>query len=172
MKPSLLHQIDSADGSRVAFSLLGDLRLVTVSSRLRRPAARVIQIHGLGDHAGRHIGHARRLAARGYAVTIVELAGHGGQLRDWAETMNVYEAYARTDRPADLLAYFRDARVFPMSYREELAERQYARLADTTAAEHLAQVAAVVEHLDAADPGASLPFYLVGHSMGGLLAPE
>src|SRR6478609_6984689 len=102
MKPSVLHHLDSADGSRVAFSVFGDLRLVSVSSRLRRPAARVIQIHGLGDHAGRHIAHARRLAARGYAVTIVELAGHGGQPAAWAETMNVYEAYARSDRPADL----------------------------------------------------------------------
>ena len=172
MKTSVLHRVDAADGSRVMFSLFAGQRVVTVSSR-RRPIARVVQIHGLGDHAGRHVMHARRLAARGYAVTIVELAGHGGQPGDWAETLHVYDAYARNDRPSDLLALFRNERIFPAPVREALAARQYQRLANTSAAEHLAQVAAVVEHLDHLDPGAAgLPLILIGHSMGGLIAHE
>jgi|SRR5215204_3659911 len=173
MTNELRRIIETGDGTRVSFTQRAGLRLVTVSSRVRPQVARVLAIHGLGDHAGRHIAHARRLAAAGFTTTMVELAGHGGQPGEWPETMAVYEAYARSDRPADLLSYFRDERAFPQAYREHLANRQYARLAGTSAIEHLAQVSAAIEQLDHIDAGtAGLPLFVLGHSMGALLAHE
>jgi len=63
MTNELRRIIETGDGTRVSFTQRAGLRLVTVSSRVRPQVARVLAIHGLGDHAGRHIAHARRLAA-------------------------------------------------------------------------------------------------------------
>jgi alpha-beta hydrolase superfamily lysophospholipase len=41
------------------------------------PKAVVVRIHGLGEHAGRHVHVAQRLVDAGYAVAMVDLRGHG-----------------------------------------------------------------------------------------------
>ena len=53
------------------------LRTVTWSSPWDSPGARIVLVHGLASNARLWDGAARELAARGHAVTAVDLRGHG-----------------------------------------------------------------------------------------------
>lgn len=84
----------------------GKLRLFR---RWRRPAAgqtiaRLVVVHGYGDHAGRY-GHIMDwLADRGVATDAVDLRGHGrspgrrGFVRGWAEYLDDLRAHLRAER--------------------------------------------------------------------------
>jgi alpha-beta hydrolase superfamily lysophospholipase len=146
--------------------------VITVSPAVRPAVANVLMVHGLGDHPARHLPTARRLAGRGYRTILLELAGHGGHAGEWARTLPVYETYARASRSSDVLASLRQDGVLPAEERRRQVARQYARLEQTRAHDHLGQMAAVLAHLDDLSGARDLPLFLVGHSMGGLLAHE
>lgn len=165
--------IDHADTSRTEFTTIGRERVIILSPRNRSPIANVLLIHGLSDYPARHLRSARHLAGRGYRTVMVELAGHGGQADEWARTIPIYEAYARAERSSDMLRWLGSSAAFSSSERRDLIARQFRRLESTRADHHLTQVATVLRHLPrlTGDPR-GLPLFLVGHSMGALLAHE
>ena len=88
------------------------------------PAAVLAVVHGYGEHGGRHRGLAEDMAARGYAVHVYDLRGHG-------------RSGGRRGRLGRFTDYLDDTAVFLDAVREE-------------------------------QPGR--PLYLLGHSLGGLIA--
>jgi alpha-beta hydrolase superfamily lysophospholipase len=172
MVVTTLSFIDHPDHTRTVFTAIGRERVIVASPRNRSPIANVLLIHGLSDYPARHVQNARRLAGRGYRTVMVELAGHGGQADEWARTMPLYEAYA-AGRSADVLRWLGSSASFSSDERRTLIARQYRRLESTRADDHLTQVATVLRHLPrlTGDPR-RLPLFLVGHSMGALLAHE
>lgn len=55
----------------------GGMRLRTLRWEAAGATARVVAVHGLGEHAGRYDGLARALVPRGYAVLAYDQRGHG-----------------------------------------------------------------------------------------------
>ncbi len=154
------------------FSLAGEC-VIVVRSPQRPPIANVLMIHGLGDHPGRHLRTARRLASRGYRTVLLELAGHGGHASDWAQAWPLYENYARAEASADVLRWLAREDAWDTRARQAFAARQYARLERTDITEHLSQIHTVLRRLhEVAEDDRRVPLFLAGHSMGGLLAHE
>ena len=88
------------------------------------PAAVLAVVHGYGEHGGRYRGLAENMAARGYAVHVYDLRGHG-----------------RSGGRRGHLGRFTDYLDDTAAYLEAVREEQ---------------------------PG--LPLFLLGHSLGGLIA--
>ena len=88
------------------------------------PAAVLAVIHGYGEHGGRYRGLAENMAARGYALHVYDLRGHG-------------LSAGRRGHLGRFTDYLDDTAVFLDAVREE-------------------------------QPGR--PLYLLGHSLGGLIA--
>lgn len=88
------------------------------------PAAALAVVHGYGDHGGRYVWFGEAMAARGYAVYVYDLRGHGqssgerGQVRRFSD-------------------YYDDTAIY-------------------------------LDEVRRAQPGR--PLFLVGHSLGGLIA--
>ena len=88
------------------------------------PGAVLAVVHGYGEHGGRYRGLAEDMAARGYAVHVYDLRGHG-------------RSGGRRGRLGRFTDYLDDTAVYLKAVREE----------------HRGQ-----------------PLYLLGHSLGGLIA--
>ena len=88
------------------------------------PAAVLAVVHGYGEHGGRYRGLAEDMAARGYALHVYDLRGHG-------------RSAGRRGHLGRFTDYLDDTAVFLDAVREE-------------------------------QPGR--PLYLLGHSLGGLIA--
>jgi len=72
------------------------------------PAAVLAVVHGYGEHGGRYRGLAEDMAARGYAVHVYDLRGHGhsggqrghlGRFTDYLDDTAVYLAAVREEQP-------------------------------------------------------------------------
>ena len=92
--------------------------------QLVEPAAVIALVHGYGDHGGRHTWFGEDMAARGYAVYVYDLRGHG-------------LSGGRRGHITRFSDYLNDTAVYLDAVRGD-------------------------------DPG--LPLFLLGHSMGGLIA--
>lgn len=128
----------------------------------------ILFVHGLTDHPGRHFATARDLSRQGFTTFMFDLAGHGGRGAPFERTRAVYRAYADEDdgplHPSDLSAA-------AASGSEALAGARYAALRDTRFEHHMRQLRTVFDHIaGSASDGA--PFFLMGFSMGGLIAAE
>ena len=160
-------------GSRMTFGTAAGERVVTVSPLGRPASANLLLIHGLGDYPARHLRTARWLAGRGYRTVLLELAAHGGNSDEWARTMPLYETYAKTDCPGEVLHALRFGGILSARDRRALIARQYSQLERTVVDEHMTQINRVLRHMDRlTGPTGHLPLFLIGHSMGGLLAHE
>ena len=135
-------------------------------------AATLLMVHGLGDHMGRHLRTARDLARHGYRCVLSDLAAHGADPHDWNEVAWVHECYATLDDPQALADAFRaDTRW--QARRHVWAGAQQHRLRQTVFELHLTQVHALAANLRSlAGIAAGDPWFLFGHSMGGLLVTE
>lgn len=126
----------------------------------------VLLIHGLAGHPGRRFTTARLIARQGFAVTLFDLAGHGGRQESWKESRNIYEGYATSDDPSLI------QQAFP-SGPSNFFDRQYARLRRLRVSRHQEQIRFMVDRvLPELGRQPSLPLFLLGFSMGGLLAAD
>jgi len=145
-------------------------RLFVIESQRREVAANLVLIHGLGDHAARNFGIARRLASEGFRIFLFDLAGHGAAPHDWKAVRWIYDAHAARSSRRDLVDEFRRFTSGQPAAAQALARAQYNRLATTHVQDHVRQVERVVAHVRT--HGGRAPLFLLGHSMGGLLATD
>lgn len=136
----------------------------------RTATANLVLIHGLGDHAGRNLRLAARLASAGYRTFLFDLAGHGASPHRWDDVRWVYQTYATLDSGPALVDLFQRCRREDPQATRELAAAQYDQLTRTGARDHLAQLLRVVAAVRRR--GDRTPLFLLGHSMGALLAAE
>ena len=63
-----------------------DLELYTyVFDQVKNPQAVIVIIHGMQEHAGRYIEHAREFNKQGFIVVMNDLRGHGKTIKDLSE---------------------------------------------------------------------------------------
>ncbi|MFZ0429582.1 MAG: alpha/beta fold hydrolase [Acidobacteriota bacterium] len=143
-------------------------RLFRFESPSHEPRAEVLLIHGLTEHPGRHFATARRLAERGYGVTLFELAGHGGSQLPVEQSEKIYRTYALSEDAATIRRS-----IAPSNGISEFFTSQYAALRSLRIRRHQEQIARVVEHvLPNLSGQPETPLFLIGSSMGGLLTAD
>ncbi len=142
-------------------------RLFRFAPPSHEPRAEVLLIHGLTEHPGRHFATARRLAERGYGVTLFELAGHGGSQLPVERSERIYRTYALSEDAATIrwsIAQKDGGSFFPA---------QYAALRNLRIRRHQEQIFRIIEHvLPSLSAGTETPLFLIGSSMGGLLTAD
>ena len=127
----------------------------------------VLLIHGLTDHPGRHFTTARLMANRGFGVTLFELAGHGGRQEPVERSAGVYRSYALSDE-AELISWAIGAPT-PSAF----FPAQYSMLGKIQISHHQDQIDYMLSRVVPELAGApDTPLFLMGFSMGGLLAAD
>lgn len=139
-----------------------------VSPLSEKPRGWVLLIHGLCEHPGRFFHLARFLARRGWASVMPVLEGHGHAPGRFARWRSVYEAAFREDDPDALSRFYSDK---AREWREDqrIAHRaNLNRQRTLSMADHRSRLGDVVEQVAAF--WAAGPQFVLGHSLGGLLA--
>ncbi len=113
-----------------------------------RPIARVVLLHGYGDHSGKYVHLLSWLADHGVAVSAVDFRGHG---RSSGRTAHV----SRWEEYLDDLGVM--LRALKAEYRGSKIEDRKENLPDDAQSSLL-------------DSQSSVPLFLIGHSHGGLIA--
>lgn len=132
------------------------------------PKAEVLLIHGLAGHPARRFTTARLIAQRGFAVTLFDLAGHGGRQEPWEKSQDIYRNYALSDDPSVIQQAFG-----PPSGEPEFLRHQYAVLKGLRISRHQEQIDFMLHRvLPELAPASDVPLFLIGFSMGGLLAAD
>lgn len=126
----------------------------------------VILVHGLGEHAGRMMPVARRLAKLGYNCRVPDLPGHGGC--GSSAHLAIVESYLRGKDATEILDRIL---TLPVSQQQTLKRESSQKLADMyrTSFDQIietVQTLATWSVIDGSDAGR--PHFLWGHSMGGL----
>ncbi len=134
----------------------------------KRPKGEVLLIHGLAGHPGRRFTTARLIAERGLAVTLFDLAGHGGLQSPWHDSEDIYRNYALSDDA------FQIQKAFGRSTADtRFLNRQYDVLKKIRIGRHQEQIDFMLHRaLPTLAPAADVPIFLIGFSMGGLLAAD
>lgn len=135
----------------------------------RNPKGMVIFAHGLTDHPGRHFSTARLLAEAGYSTLALELAGHGGRSAEPERSRPVYEAYA-AEGSILLQSWVLRESIGPAL--PDFRAGHFAALRDTRFEHHVRQMRKVLDRVSLSPKLSRLPLFLMGFSMGGLVAAD
>ncbi|MBI1372847.1 MAG: alpha/beta fold hydrolase [Phycisphaera sp.] len=138
-------------------------------------AAVTILLHGLCEHPFRFFHLARHLAQRGIQSVMPQLYGHGVPLMDVPLATWLAEAYLATDDTAKLLGAI-GRRALACRALGVFHAHNFALLTDADLTEHLKvhteQAHACYGSLFGPNDGGDPPLFLLGHSLGGLVAAE
>ncbi len=134
--------------------------------------ANIFWVHGLTDHAARQFDSAVWLANLGYRTILFDLQGHGGRDIGIEESWWLKEAYLKAPDQSEVITDLIRRRSREGSLTEtQIREAQYRVLARTTISDHFSQFDRVLTQL-LESRWNDVPFYLFGHSMGGLICVE
>ncbi|AQQ70006.1 2-succinyl-6-hydroxy-2,4-cyclohexadiene-1-carboxylate synthase [Limihaloglobus sulfuriphilus] len=132
--------------------------------------ASVFFIHGLAENCCRHIQFAVELAKNGYQAVLFDLPGHGWDSGDARDLLWLAQGCIAVDEPQDLAVFLK---IYAAQYRaaaESVMRQNYQKLKRLSMEDNLQFVRNIIE--SHRQGGADQPYFIAGHSMGGLLAAE
>ena len=78
--------MEKKDYEIIKIKVYNDLKLYTyVFDKVKDPKGVIVIIHGMQEHAGRYIEHAKVFNKNGYIVVMNDLRGHGKTIKDKSE---------------------------------------------------------------------------------------
>ena len=129
----------------------------------------VVFVHGIAEHSARHYGTAKGLAKEGVATVLFDLYGHGFGALEGEGIDPVRVAYAEHDDPRILAEVLRECDIEGGDRYREQRMRERAELGRVRPGDHLRRVESAVAYARGLFDS-SLPLFLVGFSLGGLLS--
>jgi len=134
-----------------------------------RPWARLLIVHGYGEHCGRYVHFMQWLAERGVACEAIDLRGHGrspgrrGFVRRWEEYLDDLQAFLQRGSATTPIGADRGLVSEPGRVGPDFAERSRTGGPEVS----LAPPSAPTQH--SAPSTQHSPLFVMGHSHGGLI---
>jgi len=137
------------------------------------PRATILLVHGICEHPFRYFPVAVEWAREGYQTLLFDLYGHGLESEEIEPFCWLVKAYLETANAREC----RDIIKSESQEYSELAKRirktHLKQMKKIRMRDHLNQISSIVNDLSSSETDSnSPPFFLAGHSMGGLLAAE
>jgi alpha-beta hydrolase superfamily lysophospholipase len=139
-----------------------------------QPRATILFLHGLCEHAYRHFPLGVEWATHGYQTLLINLAGHGVIPADEEKVRWLIKCYAEGTEPARMVDIIRSRPQTSLAYAQQIRAYNYRLLCGTRMADHDIQIDTIIRELalPLGQGKTPVPFFLGGHSLGGLLATE
>jgi len=131
------------------------------------PRATILLVHGICEHPFRHFPVAVDLAREGYQILLFDLCGHGLESGQIDLFLWLAQAYLEMTDAGELTNIIKSKLQDCSEAVERIRKVNLDRLKKTRMRDHLRQISSIIEDLSTSD---SPPFFLAGHSLGGLLA--
>ena len=135
------------------------------------PQITILFIHGLCEHSFRYFKPAVKWAHKGYQILLFDLQGHGSKLAQMKTILKWARNYLNepyTDEFRNILKSFanEDSNLF-----EKIREQNVRELANVKMDVHFEQILSIIHTMGSSEEGMKQrPFFVAGHSLGGLLA--
>lgn len=136
------------------------------------PRAIILFSHGLCEHAFRHFPLAVELARQGYQTILFDLQGHGPDPEPIEPFLRLAKGYLEETDPQKLANRIVEEKI-DTQLVERIHKADLKRLKKVRMKDHLNRIDSIIRGLMASDSDAdNPPFFMAGHSLGGLLAAE
>jgi alpha-beta hydrolase superfamily lysophospholipase len=135
------------------------------------PRAVILFIHGIGEHSFRYFNLAIEWAQEGYQTLLFDLQGHGSGIAQTEIILELAREYLKeldSEKFIDTIKSRVDSD--PVLF-ETIRNRNVKLLTKTRMEDHATQVFSIINALSSSGGGSKpLPFFVAGHSLGGVLA--
>jgi len=131
------------------------------------PRATILLVHGICEHPFRHFPVAVDLARVGYQILLFDLCGHGLESEQIDPFLWLAQAYLEITDAGELTNIIKSRLQDCSEAVERIWKTHLKCLKKTRMGDHLRQISSIIDDLSISN---SPPFFLAGHSLGGLLA--
>ena len=148
-------------------------RIYVIEPSKTRPHTTILFIHGICEHAFRYFPIAIEWAREGYQVLLFDLRGHGLDSMPIKPFLWLARAYSEVKDARKLTNAIESGILNCLELIEQIQESHLDLLKSVKMADHLHQISSIISELTSQRAGPNdPPFFLAGHSLGGLLTTE
>lgn len=137
------------------------------------PRATILLVHGICEHPFRYFPVAVEWAREGYQTLLFDLYGHGLESEEIEPFLWLTKAYLETTDARECRDIIKSESPESSELAKRIRKTHLKRMKKVRMRDHLNQISSIVNDLSSSETDSkSPPFFLAGHSMGGLLAAE
>ena len=137
------------------------------------PRATILLVHGICEHPFRYFPVTVELAREGYQTVLFDLYGHGLESEELEPFLWLAKAYLDTTDASECRGIIKSESPDCSELAKRIRKTHLKRMKKARMRDHLNQISSIVNDLSSSETDSnSPPFFLAGHSMGGLLAAE
>ncbi len=148
-------------------------RIYVVEPDEMPPRATILLVHGICEHPFRYFPVAVEWAREGYQTLLFDLYGHGLESEEIEPFLWLAKAYLKTKDAGECRDIIKSESPEYSELAKRIRKTHLKRMKKVRMRDHLNQISSIINDLSSSEMDSNNPpFFLAGHSMGGLLAAE